>query len=284
MAEFRAWPKIANLTDTVTVTEMLDGAGAFAIHIERLKFDASSGTLEIRPGDVIDFNSGDMSFFRLTAQSRTRLITPRDDNHGFAKWVAENASGIAATLGEGIHYGEWWGYKINRSYGLSKGDKRFSLYNTERWARLDGSQVPGLWCVPVLATGTLLDPELLTYEDVETWAGIYGPVSEAVAQLRESGSLAAPGYEKPEGIVVFHTGGRVMFKYVLETTAPVEATYFGYSTLEGTPEGTFRERQEADLTALEQGANLSYEFVDHAYSKAVATALENPNPYRDGLL
>jgi hypothetical protein len=214
VAEFKGWPSISRLAREVVVTEKIDGTNG-AIHIERLKFD-TTGTLEVRAGDVIDFDNGDMTFMRLTAQSRTRLISPKDDNHGFAKWVADNAAGLAAELGEGIHYGEWWGYKINRGYGLAKGDKRFSLFNTERWAHLDGSQIPGLHCVPVLAMGHLFDPEMAGDQDIDLMEVILNPVTEAVAKLRDCGSVAAPGYDRPEGIVVFHTAGRVMFKYTLD--------------------------------------------------------------------
>jgi hypothetical protein len=252
-ADYKPWPDVANFNDEVTVTEMIDGAGAFAIHIERLKFDKATGELAIRPGDVIDFNHGDMNFVRLTAQSRTRLITPRDDNHGFAKWVQENASGLAATLGEGIHYGEWWGYKINRGYGLAKGDKRFSLYNTERWSHLDGSQVAGLWCVPVLDKGSLFTE---TNEDTGV-LDMYTPVHFAVEDLRAGGSVAAPGYDRPEGVVVFHTSGRVMFKYLLEQPEVKQVDPFASVRARGTDRYEplrKREDQEDALTALEHEA------------------------------
>ena len=34
-------------------------------------------------------------------------------------------------LGEGIHFGEWWGLGIQRNYGMN--EKVFSLFNTKRW-------------------------------------------------------------------------------------------------------------------------------------------------------
>lgn len=278
MPEFKPWPVISNMTDRVVVTEMIDGAGAFAIHIERLKFNSATGTLEIRPGDVLDFNKGEMVFYRLTAQSRTRLITPRDDTHGFAKWVAEHASALAAELGEGIHYGEWWGYKINRGYNLEKGDKRFSLFNTERWSYLDGSQVPGLWCVPVIDQGSLFSE---ANEDTEL-LDLYTPVHFAVETLREGGSVAAPGYNKPKGVVVFHTGGRVMFKYVFtsieDPLAKLRATLATGTEIwgSGSPSLQTREDQEEELTRLEQAAYRGEDFdVSQAYADAVNTAIRS---------
>jgi hypothetical protein len=38
----------------------------------------------------------------------------------------------------------------------------------------------------------------------------------ALHELRERGSLAAPGFMNPEGIVVFHVAGNVGFKKTIE--------------------------------------------------------------------
>lgn len=67
----------------------------------------------------------------LVAQSRNRIITPDDDNYGFAAWVAEHETELREELGRGVHFGEWWGLGIQRGYGQDR--KRFSLFNTHRW-------------------------------------------------------------------------------------------------------------------------------------------------------
>jgi hypothetical protein len=41
-------------------------------------------------------------------------------------------------------------------------------------------------------------------------------VENVAAHLRRNGSEAAPGFDKPEGIVVFHTAANVAFKQTLE--------------------------------------------------------------------
>ena len=51
---------------------------------------------------------------------------------GFARWVETNRERLITLLGPGLHFGEWWGSGIQRGYGLTKGDKRFSLFNVER--------------------------------------------------------------------------------------------------------------------------------------------------------
>lgn len=134
------------------------------------------------------------------AGSRSRWITPEADNFGFAAWVEDHAEELRS-LGPGYHYGEWWGAGIQRRYGLDH--KRFSLFNVGRWGEggKDADKRPSCChVVPVLYRGpfdTLL------------------AVTEA-HKLAETGSVAAPGFMKPEGIVVWHEQGRVLFKYTLD--------------------------------------------------------------------
>ncbi len=130
------------------------------------------------------------------AQSRNKWITPKDDNAGFARWVEANAEELLK-LGPGYHYGEWWGQSIGRKYGLS--EKRFSLFNTHRWS--DPATRPAcVGCVPVLWQGNYKDLDL---------ASILG-------KLRTEGSVAAPGFMKPEGVVIYHHAADQMFKVLLE--------------------------------------------------------------------
>ena len=137
---------------------------------------------------------------RAFAGSRTRWITLADDNFGFARWVADHHDELLL-LGPGSHFGEWWGAGIQRRYGLS--EKRFSLFNVARWSE----QRPACChVVPVLARGNMLDIDA-TREPL---------VLAALFALREGGSVAAPGFKEPEGIVVFHTPSRALFKMTLD--------------------------------------------------------------------
>lgn len=130
----------------------------------------------------------------VVAQSRSRIITPEADNFGFAGWVQKNADTLRQ-LGPGYHFGEWWGVGIQRGYGLT--ERRFSLFNVDRWRdeRPDCCHV-----VPVLARGLLRD----------------GVVDEALDWLAINGSAAAPGFAKPEGVIVYHTAGNLYFKATLD--------------------------------------------------------------------
>ena len=164
---FQGFPKIARLSRDIVITEKIDGTNA-AIYV------SDEGT-------------------DLQAASRTRLITPANDNYGFAKWVEANKSDLL-TLGPGIHYGEWWGAGIQRGYGLK--EKRFSLFNTSRWLEMRPACCD---VVPVLYWG----PFNMT------------KITECLEDLATYGSQAAP-FDKPEGIVIFHTASGTMFKKTLE--------------------------------------------------------------------
>lgn len=132
----------------------------------------------------------------IMAGSRSRWIHPGEDNFGFAAWVNANRDELLK-LGPGRHFGEWWGSGIQRGYGLAKGERRFSLFNVSRWA---DERPACCHVVPTLYRG-LFDQEA---------------IEAALADLAANGSRAAPGFMKPEGVVVFHVAGNVGFKRTIE--------------------------------------------------------------------
>jgi len=176
--EFEAFPKIARLNRGMVITEKIDGTNAAVVITE----DGEIG-----------------------AQSRSRLITPEADNYGFAGWVQRNANLLVEILGPGRHFGEWWGSGIQRKYGLSGSDKRFSLFNSARWnVEADGfDRVAGLGVVPVLHTGPFDNAS----------------INAVVTMLGAGGSIAAPGFMRPEGVVVFQVASRTMFKVTVDGDA-----------------------------------------------------------------
>jgi len=166
---FTGFPKIARLSREVIVTEKIDGTNA----------------------QIYITEDGE-----LFAGSRTRWITPEDDNAGFARWAQGNKSELLE-LGPGRHFGEWWGSGIMRGYGLVKGEKRFTLFNVARW----GESRPAVCgVVPVL------------------WQGMFEQldISAIMGELKNHGSHVAPGFMRPEGVVIFHTGGNFSFKKTFE--------------------------------------------------------------------
>lgn len=177
MTEFTPFPSIARLVRQMVVTEKLDGTNAQVVVGE--------------DGSVV-------------AGSRNRWITPDADNYGFAAWVRDHADELRA-LGPGRHFGEWWGAGIQRRYGLT--EKRFSLFNVGRWTTSVGEVTDKRALVPVCCH---VVPVL--YEGVFCTSA----VDTQCQRLAVLGSVAAPGFMQPEGVVVFHAASSQLFKRTLD--------------------------------------------------------------------
>jgi len=177
MIDFTEFPKIPRLRRECFITEKIDGTNA-VIYVPE-------------DGSPLLFGS------------RTRWITPDDDNHGFARW-AEAHEAELRTLGQGLHFGEWWGPGINRGYGLR--EKVFSLFNVVRWSDTHDDEIryptPRPSCCSVVP---------LLYKGPFTT----GVVDLVLEDLERSGSLASPGFLRPEGVVVWHEAARAYFKVTL---------------------------------------------------------------------
>ena len=167
MIEFKEWPKIPRGGKRlITVTEKMDGTNACII---------------IKEGVVVG------------AQSRKRLITPEDDNYGFAGWVDRNKEELA-TLGDGYHYGEWTGLGIQKNpHNLE--NKTFFMFNTHRW--FVNPNLPSIcMVVPVLYHGTY-------YENM---------IEDIMLNLKEEAGCVYT----PEGIVAYEHTTRTMTKYTFK--------------------------------------------------------------------
>lgn len=161
---FRGWPKIPRLENEIYhITEKIDGTNACIIITEE---------------DVF-------------AQSRTRLITPEDDNYGFARWVKDYQATLYHDLGPGYHFGEWWGQGIQRNYGLN--EKRFSLFNPTKTSSICHN-------VPLLESSEYL------WETVEKWK----------THLTKYGSRAAPSFFNIEGLVVYAEKSKSYWKVIID--------------------------------------------------------------------
>ena len=127
LPEFKPWPKIKRDNPfNVTITEKIDGTNACII---------------IEDGDIVG------------VQSRKRLITPEDDNFGFAAWVYTHYKDLLK-LGHGYHYGEWAGPGIQKNpHNLE--EKTFFLFNTFRWNDDNPNRPECCSVVPVLFAGRM---------------------------------------------------------------------------------------------------------------------------------
>ncbi len=174
--EFKSFTKIPRLSREMIVTEKIDG---------------TNGIIAI--GENGEFQVG----------SRNKWLTEemgniQSDNAGFAQWAVKNRDNLML-LGYGFHYGEWWGSGIQRGYDLPKGEKRFSLFNVSRWTD-DNARPSCCGVVPTLYTG-----------DFSTEV-----ISTQIERLKTLGSVASPGFMRPEGLIVFHVAGGYLFKKTVE--------------------------------------------------------------------
>jgi hypothetical protein len=194
MSDFEEFPKIARLSRDVVITEKIDGTNAQVF--------ITLPTAFVDPALVVATHENG---WVMLAGSRNRYITPAADNFGFARWVKEHSSELWQ-LGPGRHFGEWWGSGVQRGYGLTNGEKRFSLFNVARWADTRDREkfpVDRPACCHVVPT--------MCRAPFSTTA-----IDFALNNLAELGSWASPGFMKPEGIVIFHTASGQLFKKTIE--------------------------------------------------------------------
>ncbi|XVU22566.1 RNA ligase family protein [Actinoplanes sp. CA-054009] len=225
--DFPKWPKTPRFEKEIAVTEKLDGTNGL-ISIERHPFGAGAdgmtaeeleaeGIFPVLPfWEPLGADGLPVYEYWVRAGSRNRWLTRKSDNHGFARWVDENAVGLAK-LGAGQHYGEWFGSGIQRGYGLN--EKRFALFNVSRWkddrpghwaekgypyasAVQVPEEVPGLTTVPLLVVGDGYS------------------VSEAVdislGLLERIGSVAVRGFSRPEGVCIYFSASNSYMKAFTE--------------------------------------------------------------------
>ncbi len=192
--EFKDFGKIPRLNRDVVITEKIDGTNACVVVVE-----------ETLPSVWWDWWSDDKIERKVYAQSRNRLLTPENDNAGFAKWVQANMEELKQ-LGPGYHYGEWWGSGIGRKYGMK--EKIFSLFNVYRWHKLETTFVE-------LQTGQEFAPDCCSVVPVLPFHKLED-VPAAIEFLKTNGSVAAPGFMDPEGVIIWHDAAKEYFKVTVK--------------------------------------------------------------------
>lgn len=188
--DFVHWSKIPRLHRDWEITEKIDGTNGI-LHWSPYRdgrFDDNK---------VLATNEVEGEKLYLFAGSRHRWLTPGEDNYGFAAWAKANADDLIV-LGQGRHFGEWYGHGIQRGYGMT--GRRFALFDTE-WAALDPDLPPDVDVVPVLMTA---DGGQLNYT-----------IRGCIEDLRLCGSQLVPGFKDAEGVVARHKQHGSRFKVLL---------------------------------------------------------------------
>lgn len=179
MAEFRDFPKIERFKG-VRMTITQKMHGTNA-QVYIYKEDGEAGSLITEAG------------------SRSRFLTEDDDNYGFCKFVKNNLGSFNDLLGVGRHFGEWCGPGINSGEGLT--EKTLFIFD---WERFYGKELPpNVRTIPLLYDGQY---------DEDAIEGVMN-------DLMVNGSRAAPGFMRPEGIVITINGVRYKKVFKAEETA-----------------------------------------------------------------
>ena len=182
--EFTSFSRTARFNRKIILTEKIDGTNGQILVVKKS---------EVTDGSAPLYENQELAIF---AGSRNRFISVEDDNYGFAKWVLQNGEELLK-LGEGRHFGEWWGKGIGRGYEQTT--KKFSLFNVGRW----NEQTKPACCevVPIIC-----EMDKPCTEQIQLMLG----------NLRDLGSLAAPGFMNPEGIIIYHSALNDYFKITLK--------------------------------------------------------------------
>lgn len=190
---FEAFPKLTRFSHDWTVTEKIDGTNGQVLIVPQAAWPDPDS--QFSPENALAQVNHEGTIYAVLAGSRNRLLTVgKGDNHGFAAFVQERAEDFVRLLGEGRHFGEWYGKGIGpRGYDIDP--KRFALFNAGRWT---GVELPDrVDAVPTLFSGYLSDSS---------------EFDRCLSQLKQFGSRIAPNFLDPEGIVMYHGPSRTTFK------------------------------------------------------------------------
>lgn len=169
------WRRV-DFNEPFVITEQIGGSRV-GVHIARVDSEPPAGGHGVRV-------EVDGQWWLLRPISPIRWLGSERDNFGFAAWVRASAAQLIR-LGQGWHYGVWYGRGIMRSYGLDH--RRLALYDVERWTQIPERLPDRVESVPIV--GRARGPELSS------------AVDRALRRLERSGSLAVPG-QAAEGIEI----------------------------------------------------------------------------------
>lgn len=265
---FEEFRKIPRFNRDVVITEKIDGTNAQILirteqQITDYRAQLARGEIQGEWVEPLVSLPEEYSADRVHvwAGSRNRWLAPgvgkdaKNDNFEFARWVKDNAAELVKLLGPGRHYGEWWGRKIGRAYGLQT--RRFSLFNVSIYGKAPEVRDPR--CYKMNGTEAVVSHKVVkdqkvcacrpAQEDLTATIGdvLIAPVpviyrgpwfgtvyfrgdrndnldvqprngfapALALQLLAEEGSLAVP-FMDPEGIVVFHEASGQLFKATIK--------------------------------------------------------------------
>jgi tRNA-binding EMAP/Myf-like protein len=111
--QVQRWPSVELLHNVRRSLEAVEATPVVTYHA-KIKLDGTNAGVQV-------FTDG-----RVAAQSRSQIITPGDDNMGFARWVSEHIAYFAQLAGcEHLTlFGEWCGRGIQKRTAISQLDRK----------------------------------------------------------------------------------------------------------------------------------------------------------------
>ena len=227
---FVEFKKIPRLSREILVSEKIDGSNGQIVIMTKEKIILECENCDYTSQDFIDkfclyihpenphVEEKDKLYIFAASRNRWLNVGKQNDNHAFAYWVKEHACELVM-LGEGRHFGEWYGKGIQRGYGLE--EKRWALFNVSKWHDKNHEKV-------LISINEKTGEEKYTTqcpdccEVVPTlYDGMFDTqmIDVVLHQLQREGSRAVPGYNLPEGIVIYHTAAGQYFKKTLANDA-----------------------------------------------------------------
>lgn len=168
-AEFNAEPEQASGREFVAWTS-LEQLHHVRKKLERRHrgYDALAQLPKIQYRAKVKLDGTNAAIFALDdqvfkAQSRTRAITPDEDNHGFAQWAHEHedfSRALFERCGRAVIFGEWCGPGVQKRTAVSKIDRRiFAVFAIELHA------IDGL-CPRIIVDPSVIGDMLPHHDDV----------------------------------------------------------------------------------------------------------------------
>lgn len=214
--QFKSWGSTPRFHKGLHITEKINGTNA-GVSVQGF----AKGLRFLMESEDAKFVEGVDCDYLVRAQSRKRIITPGNDNFGFAAWVWENAGALANLLGYGYHYGEWYGEGIQKN-PLAVQGRKWALFNTWHWGRpenlekLKAAGIPGLTTVPVLHDEQRDGPaDYMTIPGIMESQSLYGSKAEGAALISEGFDWEDDRYAEPEGIIVWQRETAQRYKILL---------------------------------------------------------------------
>ena len=217
--EFQSFNKIPRLSRDIIITEKINGTSGQVViisshnlfswyeenrtaYFDECREFVNKYCLHIERDSTREDN--DLLYLFAGSHKRWLDTSSNGDNFGFAKWVKANAEELLK-LGEGRHYGEWWGKGIQIGYGLD--EKRFSLFNVGKWVDANSSE-------PIeVGDKKEYAPKCCSVVPI-LYSGMFDTVriESVLEHLRINGSKTSWGFMKPEGIIIYHKASGQLFK------------------------------------------------------------------------